>query len=106
MSNNKDSIRRNYYYCVISQRIIGEFLRYPQHEEFLIISEQPIKISDLNTAVRNYVAKEHQLNAELVFIYDMIDVSTEDGRRHFHETVERRQWCYEYHGGSLYKTFY
>ena len=106
MSNNKNSIRRNYYYCVISQRIVGEFLRYPQHEEFLIISEQPVKISDFNAAVRNYVAKEHQLNAELVSIYDMIDVSTADGRRRFFETVESRQWCYEYRNGSLYRTFY
>ena len=106
MSNNIGNIRRNYYYCVIAQRIVGEFLRYPQCEEFLIMSEQPIKISDLSAAVLNYVAKEHQLNAELVFIYDMMDISTEDGRRRFYESVERRQWCYEYHGGSLYKTFY
>ena len=106
MSNNMSNIRRNYYYCVISQRIIGEFLRYPQCEEFLIISEQPITINELSVAVRNYVAKEHQLNVDLASIYDMIDVSTEDGRRRFYESVERRQWCYEYHGGSLYKTFY
>lgn len=106
MSNNMSNIRHNYYYCVIAQRIVGEFLRYPQCEEFLIISEQLIKICDLSTAVRNYVAKEHQLNAELVFIYDMIDVSTVDSRRRFYETVEKRQWCYEYHNGSLYKTFY
>ena len=99
-------IQHNYYYCVISQRIVGEFLRYPQCEEFLVISEQPIKISDLSAAVRNYVAKEQQLNAELVFIYDMMDISTAEGRRCFYESVERRQWCYEYHNGSLYKTFY
>ena len=100
------NIQHNYYYCVISQRIIGEFLRYPRCEEFLVVSEQPIKINDLSTAVRNYMAKEHQLNADLVFIYDMIDVSTTESRRHFYEIVRQRQYCYEYRNGSLYKTFY
>ena len=42
-------------YCVVTQRIVGNFVRYPEHREFLIKSDHPVKTSDFIEAVRDYV---------------------------------------------------
>ena len=90
-------------YCVIAQRIIGDFVKYPEHKEFLIRSDHPIKIFDLMESVKEYIALENQININFVSIYNMIDVSRIEDKKKWYETVENRQCCYGYHNGKLYQ---
>ena len=92
-------------YCVIGQRIIGDFIKYPEYKEFLIRADYPIKVCDLIDAVKEYMAIKNQININLVSIYDMVDISKPEDKERWYKTVESRQWCFEYHSGKLYQTF-
>ena len=100
MDTNQQSL-----HCVITQRIIGDFVRYPESKEFLIKSNRPVKTLDLMEAVREYVALQNQINKNFVSIYDMMDISKPEDKKKWYETVESRQWCYEYHNGKIYQIF-
>ena len=92
-------------YCVITQRIVGNFVRYPEYKEFLIKSDYPVKTSDLIEAVRDYVTMQNQININRVSIYDMTDILNPEDRKKWYETVESKQWCYEYHNGKIIQLF-
>ena len=92
-------------YCVVTQRIVGDFIQYLEFKEFLIKSDHPVKIRDLTMAVREYVSTKHQLNIDLVSIYNMIDVSKPEDKKRWYEIVESGRMCYEYHNGRLYQMF-
>lgn len=92
-------------YCVVTQRIVGNFVRYPEYKEFLIKSDRPIKTSDLIEAVRNYVAIQNQLSINRVSIYDTMGMLNTEDRKKWYDIVESRQWCYEYHNGKIYQMF-
>lgn len=92
-------------YCVITQRIIEGFVKYPKHKEFLIRSDHPIKIFDLMEAVKEYIALENQININFVSIYDVIDVSKIEDKKKWYEIAESRHLCYEYRNGKIYREF-
>ena len=92
-------------YCVIAQRIMGDFARYPESKEFLIKSDHPIKMFDLMEAVKEYVAIQNQININFISIYDMVDISKPEDKEKWYKTVESKQWCYEYCNGKIYQLF-
>lgn len=54
-------------YCVIAQRTIGDFLKYPEFKEFLIKSDYPVKTFDLMDAVKKYMAVKKSDSSKVHF---------------------------------------
>lgn len=100
-----ETISQQSLYCVVTQRIVGNFVRYPEHKEFLIKSDHPVKTSDLIEAVRDYVAMQNQININWVSIYDMVDMFNPEDRKKWYDIVENKHWCYEYHNGKIIQMF-
>lgn len=99
MDTNQQSL-----YCVISKRVIGDLVKYPEHKVFLIKSDKPVELEKLRRAVREYVATQNQVSINLVSIYETKLIKSED-RDRWYEIVESRQWCYEYRNDKIYQVF-
>lgn len=96
---------QNSLYCAIAQRTIGDFLKYPESKEFLIMSDHPVKTFDLMDAVKEYMAVKNQIHPNFISIYDITDISKPEDKEKWYKTVESRQWCFEYHNGKVFQTF-
>ena len=92
-------------YCVIAQRTIGDFLKYPESKEFLIMSDYPVKTPDLMDAVKKYMAVKNEIHPNFISIYDITDISKPEDKERWYKTVEKRQWCFEYYNGKLFQVF-
>lgn len=92
-------------YCVIAQRIIEDFVRYPYYEVFLIKSDKPVEFSKLRKAVGEYVALKNQIDANLVSVYDTIELIKTKDRNRWYQMVESKGWCYEYIDGVIRQVF-
>lgn len=95
----------NSLYCVIAQRTIGDFLKYPESKEFLIMSDHPVKTFDLMDAVKEYMAVKNQIHPNFISIYDLKWITDPEDKKKWYETVEKRQWYFEYHNGKIFQTF-
>lgn len=96
---------QNSLYCVIAQRTIGDFLKYPEPKEFLIKSNHPVKTFDLMDAVKEYMAIKNQIHPNFISIYDLTDISKPEDKERWYKTVESRQWYFEYHNGKIFQVF-
>lgn len=92
-------------YCVIAQRTIGDFLKYPESKEFLIMSDHPVKTFDLMDAVKEYMAVKNQIHPNFISIYDLKWITDPEDKKKWYETVEKRQWYFEYHNDKIFQTF-
>ena len=95
--------RELHLYCVISTHIVGNFLQYPEHKEFLIKSDQLVESEEIRRAVREYVAMENQLNVKAVSIHEMTNIESEEDINRWIKIVCARGWCYWYYKGRLFK---
>lgn len=100
-----ETISQQSLYCVVTQRIVGNFVRYPEHKEFLIKSDKPVEFSKLRRAVGEYVALKNQIDANLVSIYDTIKLIETKDRNRWYQLAESKGWCYEYIDGFIRQVF-
>lgn len=100
-----ETTNENSLYCVIAQHTIGDFLRYPESKEFLIMSDHPVKTFDLMDAVKKYMAVKNEIHPNFISIYDITDISKTEDKEKWYKTVEKRQWCFKYYNGKIFQTF-
>lgn len=100
-----ETTNQNSLYCVIAQRTIGDFLKYPESKEFLIMSDYPVKTFDLMDAVKEYMAVKNQIHPNFISIYDLKWITDPEDKKKWYETVEKRQWYFKYHNGKIFQTF-
>ena len=100
-----ETTNQNSLYCVIAQRTIGDFLKYPESKEFLIKSDHPVKTFDLMDAVKEYMAVQNQIHPNFISIYDLKWMTDPEDEKKWYETVKSRQWCYEYYNGKIFQVF-
>lgn len=92
-------------YCVISARIIEDFVRYPDYEIFLIKSDKPVEFSKLKRAVGEYVALKNQIDTNLITIQNAIEATKIEDRNRWYEISESKGWCYEYISDFIHQVF-
>lgn len=100
-----ETTNENNLYCVIAQRTIGDFLKYLESKEFLIMSDHPVKTLDLMDAVKKYMAIKNDTHPNFISIYDITDISKPEDKERWYKTVKKRQWCFEYRNGKLFQVF-